>query len=1009
MKAVFHTMQAVRAALQEGAPLPSTGQVAVEYAQFSEQARQRLESVITLLQKGNEYQALQIAEEEPPLLDLLATLNSGEEPGWASFCQTHGLRPAARVNPAHVRELEALYARGASASHPLYKDFRAAVLARDDARALKMVRMILKLNPADSNARQELERLEHKQAQEHLEQLKIALKTDDEEHIASLTEAIQALDPAGRLERLDVYEQGLAVRRALRKRQLRARLPEIVAELTGLQKAGAWQALRGQLETLRATAMDYGLDLAAEPAATVLNDLEKSYADEKVAEARQREFEKVLKEFESFVNEVEQRLQAGAGMSYEETVARDETFLRRWKELDAFKMPVVKDRLTRLTAAGQGLRAHLQRLQRGRRLRKVALAAVIVVGVFSAGALGMHRWKAHALADELAAYQAKAAVASAEQLVRKIQRDEELLLRWPRLQAKTAEVAAWTAQARATETQAREAVLALEASFASKAGLPPPAQLLRQMTDAGALVAQVAEDIAPELRNRLAALLTRQEAWLAGARKEIQDSAASALAQIEPLADSQLSYEQPASQVAASLAGLDKQLIPLEMLLKPEADVLQLPAALESRILAMRERLVTFRGALDEFEQARSLARDATTLEDYTSALMLWKKVRFAEAAPALPLLAALPTQRSFQAALLTGGDEQMLTAVLEDASGRFMTPETSLDSDKEVLLSLMADATLNDIWEHTLETYGGNGGTRTVWSRGQLKHTIIGDTVRWTGQFYDPATSQSSVGFIKKDFSRLTASSGFQGQGITGSQISGTSAFMNVLQINRVTDENGERIVRSLLDVFEKLMLNRSASPVARAYIILRLEMMAARRPQAWGMHLCPSLQADLHGLHQLLGQTVLQGEDWLLPATRDRWTAPLADFFATCAGRGYFKEATVRREFLRAAAVAGLKFGGYVETDLSLILNQSGRTAAELWVISQDGGRPLLIPNHEAAAGSSSSRPAISTARPLSPVFFIPVDRRQLVQRYTEESRSPGAAKPALGDALLLTAPPP
>ena len=58
---------------------------AAEYARLCQDANQRLESCAAMLEKGSEYQALQLAETEPVLLDLIATLSFAEAPEWAVF------------------------------------------------------------------------------------------------------------------------------------------------------------------------------------------------------------------------------------------------------------------------------------------------------------------------------------------------------------------------------------------------------------------------------------------------------------------------------------------------------------------------------------------------------------------------------------------------------------------------------------------------------------------------------------------------------------------------------------------------------------------------------------------------------------------------------------------------------------------------------------------------------------------------------------------------------------
>ena len=67
----------------QNAPLES---LAADYVRLCHEANQRLESCAAMLGKGSEYQALQLAETEPALLDLIAVLSFAEAPEWADFC-----------------------------------------------------------------------------------------------------------------------------------------------------------------------------------------------------------------------------------------------------------------------------------------------------------------------------------------------------------------------------------------------------------------------------------------------------------------------------------------------------------------------------------------------------------------------------------------------------------------------------------------------------------------------------------------------------------------------------------------------------------------------------------------------------------------------------------------------------------------------------------------------------------------------------------------------------------
>lgn len=1010
MKPLPQAIEAIRAALKEELPPSAVQDAAVIYAQLCSDVERRLDLVATMLQKGSDYQALQVAEEDPPLLDLAASVSFGEEKNWQLYCDTHGLRVAPRVNTRIVQDLETLYGRGISANHPLYKDFRAAVLSRDDAKSLRIVKTILKLNPQDDNAQKELQRLENKALQEKIDQLREALKTDDEEHIATLTESINATAPASKLERLDVFQQGDSIRQALRRRQAEARVPDMLSTMQMLKAEGKWRQVGQMLDVISAMLKEHRFMPADVAQKAVLEDLKRFFQKEKAADDKQRNFDSTLKTFLVFVQEVETRLLTGSGVTYEEIAGKDESFIKRWKELEGYQLPVAAESLQRLRAAGLELRAKLERMQRTKRVGNIALAAATLVLLCCISAIALHAWKAWTLTQELASYQAKENYSAAEGLIKKLRTEEELLLRWPYLQARIEEVSSWAAKSRVTGKQAADALLALENAFQGEQTKLPATQLVRQLNDADALVKQLGGDVAAEPKNRLMSLKTKTDLHFATTLKKLATTSSTTLGKLEKRGTAELSHEKLAANVSTSCTAVDKELQPLEALLKPEVPALALPADLEVRIRALRQRLTTYQEDLKSFAAIRAGTASASTLDDYRKAISKWQTVKFAEATPSLKMLDTLPSEKAFQAALFTGGDQDQLQAVLDDKSGHYMAPDTLLEAELKVILSLLHDEHLNNVFESTVVHYSKNKDTSTVWSMGKPEATTVGNSVRWSGKFYQPDPAQMTVMFIQQRLTRAGEVGFYQGDAVNTTRLSQTSEFMNLLEIGRITDEKGERVLKSLFEVCDKLAQDTRGSPIAKAYVLLKLEGILRLRSREWGLYYCPSLQQDLRTLHQTLGSTALRSEDWLVPTMREKWQAPLTAFFKPLQARAYQREALAHRNYLRAATTAGLKFAGYVETDLSLVLNPQGSAAGELWVIGRENGKPLLVPNPAAGKAAADAPKTIVAAAsvPLSPVFLVTADRRALLQKYHEALSTPGAElTPLPGEALFLTHP--
>jgi len=1004
VKAAVQTIETLRATLQTGLLSAAAETAAAQYARLCAEAETRMEMIAAMLAKGSDYQALQTAEQEPPLLDLVGVLSFGGERAWQDFCQAHQLPVAPRIDAKTVQVLDRLYAQGVTANHPLYKDFRSAVLLRDDAKALRIMRTILKLNPADENARSELQRLENKHFQDKLEQLRAALKTDDEERIAKLAEEIAHAAPEEKLRPLPDYQQADGIRRSLRRRQAEAGLPTLLDEASAKKDASDWRGTAVTMEAVNGLLETHEIELPPGSLKEKLDALNSHVRKERLAAEQRRGFDRALGAFVTFVEEVETRLLTGGGYSYAETLDRDESFVRRWRELESFQLPVPNDTLQRLRQAGQELRKRLERMQSARRARTMLATAAVIALMLGIAAVTWHAWQARTFAGELVGYRARYVCEPAEKLAASLRADEPLMLRWPFLKTKIEETEVWTKQARSLAAQADAALLDLETKAKANFANVEPSAVIRQTEDAHALLGQLPGDLAVAPSNRLAALRTKSALLLADVSGQRTGKARETLAGVTTLIESDLSYERPVQAVAAAFQKIETMLVGLEDWLNPETDALRLPADLDARVKAARQRVNGFKAELDRLAQVREGTAGAQTLADYKKALSAWQDIRFAEAAPASAALNAIPTEERFLAALMTGGDLTLWRAAIEDSCGPHLAPDTPSDTDLKVLLALRDDRKLNGVWENTIVDYSRGRAERTVYSQGRLTEASAGDTIRrWSGLTYDPYPSDVGAAFTQRDFKRMTILDGsYQGQGLVSGRLSHTSNLLESLQLHRMTDANGERFQRNLLEVFDKLMQHKTASPLAKAHVMLELERMTRGRPFAWGLHVCPSLRGDLAELRKITSAYPLRSEDWMVAKARTALNGTLTKFFESRTGRTYEKEAVARRELLREIALAGLKFGGYVEVDLLLRHNNPARTASELWVLSKAGHLPLRVASPDAAA---------TGALPLSPVFFIPADRAALMQRYQQSLAGADAtesgATPAATETPFLKAP--
>src|SRR5438876_558967 len=98
--------------------------LASEFASFCRLANRRLDQCGTMLSKGGDSEALQLAEEDPSLLDLVATLSFDRSEEWRALCKSKNLSLAETLNEKAIGHLNELYSKGISTNHPLYRQYR---------------------------------------------------------------------------------------------------------------------------------------------------------------------------------------------------------------------------------------------------------------------------------------------------------------------------------------------------------------------------------------------------------------------------------------------------------------------------------------------------------------------------------------------------------------------------------------------------------------------------------------------------------------------------------------------------------------------------------------------------------------------------------------------------------------------------------------------------------------------------------------------------------------------
>lgn len=980
----------IKGALSSGSNSPVES-MASEYAQLCQDANQRLESCAAMIEKGSEYQALQLAETEPVLLDLIATLSFAEAPEWASYCTLNQLPVPPKFDSKAVQVLDGLYAKGISANHPLYKDYRSAVTSRDDGKALHIIRSIVRLNPDDANAKAEHARIENKLFQLQLQELRTVLSQRNEgATIAALSELERLATPA-RLSELPEFSQAQAVRREVSRREAIAVSERLIESLDEERQANSWRMVGDILARLGALQSEHGFSLRDQAAAKCA-EMQQYFATQRAAADEAARFEHAVATLGALAESFDTRLLTRSSLTLPEAQGLYGEFNCRWKEIEKFQRPIPEAFIQRVRASAGALHAELERLQRQRRLKIISVAVVAVVVIAAAAWFTIATVRAQDYATQLAGLRDASQVGAAENMVREVRTEHSSLATQPKLAARLDEVEHWTRDERAKLGTIETGLSELEAT--AKAGMADtdPMELATKIQSAGQLIDALAGDLRAAPASRLLVMRNQFDAHIAIVREKLIAHADDELTALEKLAGSSLNYDQPKEAVTRALADIDPALKGLEARARPAVTALEFPLAQQARIAALRKRVELFREEVEALAKVSEAVLQATSLETFVQALSGYKASKLSQAQEvndARKLLAALPKPDDLMAGLLLPGDPVGWAAAKADATRESLAPDTVLPAEISKLVALRDDNYLSDIWEVTFIDYHRKNERKNLYARHDLKKEGPNDiggiqTTRWVGDIFDPASKAELPVFVPTTFSMQRSAYGAGGDGeVSAKRLCAVSELLNKLELNRMTDSSGSKFERPLLGVFDALVRDTTTSAIFKAYLMQQLGIVLNVRPYAWGMEHCRSLRDDLAELDRLCEGTTLRSQDWLLERKRTQLGGKLDSFFDSLRERRYLAEARLHREIMLRVLKAGLQFGGFIDSAAQLHLLGEARSAKTLWVLTADGQKLCRYLPPGDTGEKAKEEPA-----GMSPVFFVPLDREALLAELTRKT---------------------
>lgn len=943
--------------------------LAQDYSELARAASRRLEQCALMIEAGEDLQALQLAETPPPLLDLITVLSFRQAAEWRNYCQAHNLPWVEPFYDKHVRALNSTYGKGIASDHPFYRDYRRAVMKNDDERALSILRVIARLNPADQNTAEELQRLQDKVVRSKLE---------------TLQQTLVAGNPAAVLAELAQLESTTLpippAHPAWQQAQL-LRCQNLVGEAQALRERDEWQETELVVEEIETLANHHAVVLSPEDTAT-WNALEAWAATRRAAVVEEQDFQHALEALDYQVQTCEAKCAEGLSQTLPAWQSDFNSLANKWQEAERFGRPLGEALLARCQQSAEWLQNRM-RACRGR--KRLAAFIGVIVGLAAAGAAGFFCWDF---------FQVKQFLAQAAKLegARRVAQTEELLAQLPARLKTRPRLAGAFAEAqqfvsRETELKGRfdQKLAALEKLTAH--GFT---NTVLQVEPARAECLQALGGLAPEFqpgcKSNLDAFEERWQRLLRELQPEHNTNFSVRLAQTEQMAAVRLAGSNGVAAVRAALVEIQGLVAELARL---QTQPIPLAGALVGRFGRLTNEVDHWANAANQWELLHS--RLPLSLEEHFDRLRQLAQSPFASAAEQ-NFIAALTNRNVSQLALLGGlllPDKPELWVSLAGltAANTVATPLAAFkpaepsEPEKAAYLKLRDDPNMLDVHAYQLTAHPHQGNTNrshAIFTRGKLAPDKWG---RKAGLLYDPQQSPSTLHFEE----RFIDSYDFVQVEDTG--LTKDSGAFQRLGLRDLIDPNTRNYQISILELLDRLSQDRDSSAIFRAFLALKLAELAMLRPADWGLQWSPAAAAHLQSLKESVG-ALIQSGDWMVPNQFALYETRLGKHFEQTRAISFDTEAHFFQRLAREACKSGFAFAGFIDAAGVPRVNQSNAAAGELWGWSSRTSLPALLLRKTAGADAWEK---LNEPLPFTPLFAFLGDRRLILEQSVKVTSYP------------------
>lgn len=955
-----------------GADLSLANKTAEGYQVLCRAVALRLSQVESMIVAGDFAQALQLSEQAPTLPDLLAILDFRKSEDWRTLCKEKSLPCSEPFDAKAAEALNALYERGINADHPLYSRYREAMSSRDEPRAYQTLRAIVRLNPADTNAAAELSRLDVKVLAAQMAALDSNLNAGD---TGAALERLRTIETAG----FQTVPSGPVWTRA---HSLRRDMWVQAAEVA--RRKGAFGDVFDWLERIRELQTTHKLPDSSDLIQRMA-DLEKWAQDQHRQHLLDTEFREHQRELLIQLAANEEKDTAARVISTLELREDYEALNRTWRALIDFSRPLPEELTTRFKKRVGILKLHLQR----RRLRKVALIgmATILILSITAGAaiwfLGL--MNAKDFGQHLQALVKEREVRRVEQLIESTRKENPQQLARPDVREALAQAEKFLAD----ELSKLQAFQVAFAEFPAQLQTnSPPAQIgewQKKLTAIEENNRALAPALAKETAADLAAMVKRWDYFL-DEEKSRRQAQYEALVKSYEGALAELNFDKSVEEAGKLANAANEPAGKIIAWTNDSGDLLKPRPDSVTRFQNLGQRHKHYQKQVESLVANASGLQNTDKMGDFQTALdgladsefLRDPRVMAARSMKGRILPATVLTQ------VLLCGQNTNLWNQLKDGKMPALIPSSVMPAEHRlslILKNVETVATAVHKYEFILSSK-----ERRLW----LSPNIIPNDPgpgwnTYTGIFLE-AEMASFPGFQKIDFGyfgmlwKLPDNQFFKWKPLGKAP---EPQLFYQTELHKGIGEIGSSPRLPLVKVLDILHWDRSASPLFRAWLYLKVIEIMEVQPEGWGLPFAPLVQRQKQDL-MAAGAGLVKEGDWYLDGANKRLGPRLESALSAHESASYFRQAESLAKLYNSAVVNGFDFVGHISLDGTAHVNRE--TLDELWGWDAEGKPSMLFRKTPASWILTTKTPV-----PFTPLYGLKVKRENLLRNVDVDHKDP------------------